>query len=220
MCIVGGISIFFIIQCYERTKVWHDSESLWTNVLANYPGSGSQIAYMNLGDYYAEKGDTANAFKNYSILDGMHTKLPTVYQNLGNIYAMRGQIDRSLEAYSEALFINDSLVTVYTNRAVTYSRMGKNDLAIKDWNSAIKLMPEEPSGYFSRAADEMAVHSYSAAISDYLHNLQLQPGNNLAMFNLSIAYHSVNDNPDALKYATMAQNAGYKLPDGYLEILK
>jgi tetratricopeptide (TPR) repeat protein len=218
--ILSGISLFFIILCYERTKVWHDAESLWTDVLSKYPGSGSQVAYMNLGDFYAEKGDTANAFKNYSILVGMHTRLPTVYQNIGNIYAMRGQTDQSLAAYSTALSYNDSLVTIYVNRAVTYSKLGRNDLAIKDWTSAIKLMPGEASYYFSRAGVEMGINSFNAAISDYLHDLELEPGNNTCMYNLSIAYHSINDNANALKYAIMAQNAGYKLPDGYLNILK
>ncbi|HTB32354.1 MAG TPA: tetratricopeptide repeat protein [Bacteroidia bacterium] len=218
--VLGGVSLFFTILCYGRTKVWHDAESLWTDVLSKYPGSGSQIAYMNLGDFYAEKGDTANAFKNYSILVGMNTKLPTVYQNIGNIYAMRGEMQKSLDAYSTALSINDSVVTIYVNRAVTYAKLGRNDLAVKDWTSAIKLMPNEALYYFSRAGAEMGTNSFNAAIGDYLHDLQLEPANSTCMFNLSIAYHSVNDNVDALKYAQMAQSAGYKLPDGYLNILK
>jgi hypothetical protein len=89
--ILAAVSIAFSVMCYARTKVWHNPETLWTDVIAKYPGSGSQIAYMNFGDYYAEKGDTANAFKNYKILEDMHTQLPSVYQNLGNIYAMRKQ---------------------------------------------------------------------------------------------------------------------------------
>ncbi len=218
--ILSGVSLLFSVLCLQRTKVWHDGESLWTDVLSKYPGPGSQIAYMNMGDFYADKGDTANAFKNYNILEGMHTRFPTVYKNLADIYAMRGQTDKALAEYATAISCNDSLYTIYLDRAVTYNKMNRFDLAIRDYGEVIKYDPNEAMNYLLRGNDEMQIQAYNLAVADYLHYLQLQPTSSEVMYNLSLAYHSQGNNADALKYALMAQNAGYKLPDGYLNILK
>ncbi len=217
---LGGMSLLFFVLCYTRTKVWHDAESLWTDVLSKYPGSGSQVAYMNLGDYYVEKGDTANALKNYTILENMNTHFPTVYKNMANIYGMHGQIANSIREYDKAIACNDSLVTIYMDRAITYNAIQRYDLAIKDYTTIIKYLPNEPSNYLYRGNDELEVNAINLAIADYQHYLQLKPDASDCMYDISLAYHKANDNINAMKYALMAQTAGFKLPDGYLNILR
>jgi protein O-mannosyl-transferase len=254
--IVGTLSVICIICGYlshERTKVWHNPETLWTNVIA-MDGTETSVGYLNLGSYYIDSGKYVKAYPEFVVLEKLHTKEAGVYRDLGNIYGMRNQFDSSLYCFGMALQYDSTDATIYNNRAITYANLGKFDRALKDFKKAyildttqdgvladlartlmqvgqlneavpdysklIKKHPKEASYFMSRGSAYLNLGNPQLAIEDYLHALELQPNNGESLYNLSIAYHKIKDNPNAIKYANMALAAGYKLPDGYLNTLK
>ncbi len=237
----------------ERTKVWHDPETLWKDAIAK-DGTDATTPYLNLGGYYTDSGKYEKAYPEFIVLEKLHTKEPGVYRDLGNIYGMRNQFDSSLYCFGMALKYDSTDATIYNNRGITYANLGKFDLALKDFVKAysldttqdgvlgdvartqmqvghfneavfnytklIKKQPKEPSYYMNRGNAYLNSGNFEMAIEDYRHLLILQPTNAEGMYNLSVAYQKMNRKPDAQKYAAMAQSAGYKLPDGYLNSLK
>lgn len=57
-------------------------------------------------------------------------------------------------------------------------------------------------------------------MSDFNQNLLINPHDSECMFYLSITYNRIGDFKNAGKYAQMAQNAGYKVSDEYIRLLK
>jgi protein O-mannosyl-transferase len=249
-----GVCLLLGYLSYQRTKVWHNPETLWTDVINKTQGTFAQTPYFNLGSYYIDSGKYEKAFIPFTVLVKMGNKDPMVSRDLAMIYGMHKQYDSSLYFFSRALKYDSNDATVYTNRAITYANLGKFDLALNDFtkaysidttqnvllaqkagllmqlghlNEAIsdytKLIgrdPKEPNNYFARGNAYLNGGSPGMAINDYLHVLELQPKNGNCMYDLSIAYHKMNDNAHAMEYANMAQSAGYKLPDNYLNTLK
>lgn len=61
-----GLVVVFVVRVitlsiltYKRNQVWHDSETLWKDVLQKYPQA--YLAYNNLGVYYCTKGKFKDA---------------------------------------------------------------------------------------------------------------------------------------------------------------
>jgi len=239
--------------CYERTKVWHNAGTLWTDVAAKN-GLEVDLPYFNLGNYYTDSGKYDKAYANYVVLLKLKTKEPLVFRNLAMIYGMRKQFDSSFYCFAKALQYDSTDATIYNNRGITYANLGKFDLAVKDltkaysmdtsqenalvikasilsrlgrysdaiidYNKLISKKPKESSYYLLRGNNYLGGGNAELAIHDYLHLLELQPNNNECMYYLSAAYHVLKNNANAVKYATMAQAAGYKMPDGYMNTLK
>lgn len=240
--------------CYQRTKVWHNPETLWTDVIDKMADMHPQVPYFNLGVYYVDSGKYNKAYVDYTILVKIGSKDPLVFRNLAMIYGIRKQFDSSIYYFARALQYDSNDATIYTNRAITYANLGKFDPALRDfskaysldttqntvlaektsvltqlgryndavegYNKLIQREPNELSYYLLRGNDYLNGGNAQMAVKDYLHVLESQPKNGECMYDMSIACHKLNDNARAIKYANMAQNAGYKLPGNYLNTLK
>jgi len=251
---LAAVCITLGYMCYERTQVWHDPETLWTDVIQKTASEHPQMPYFNLGGYYIDSGKFDKAYVNYTILTKIGSRDPLVFRNLAMIYGMRKQYDSAIYYFANALQYDSNDASIYTNRAITYANAGRMDLAmqdftraymhdtsqygalanaadiasrlgrdnesIKDYTILIRKKPDQPTYYMFRGNGYLNGGNPEMAIKDYLHSLQLEPKNSECMYNMSIAYHDIKDNTHAIQYANMAQNAGYKLPDNYLNTLK
>ncbi len=251
--VVSIYMFFFAFLCYERTLIWHSSETLWLSVIRQYPNRIIK-AYNNLGNYYFASGDLTKAYENYKEAIDLKTGDPQVYCNMGSLLGAKGDYPLSLQYYTTALKLDSNDAVTYLDRAITYSAMGRYALAVKDYNrsahinpnseillrntaytylnahqfdSAIKYYTEvinvnpSDSRYFHyRGVAEYDKGSINSAREDFLQDLSIAPHDSEGMFYLSITYNRLSNFNDAYKYAQMAQNAQYPVPDNYLRLLK
>lgn len=175
LMVAPGIFIAVLAYlCHERTKVWHSTQTLWQNVIDQYP-LRVETAYKNLGNFYAERNQYDSAFSEYKILDDIHSTDAGVYSNLANIYAIRGQFGKSLQYYSHALKLDKKLFDVWLDRAITYSRMDSFDLALKDYNYAYALDPKSEQLLFNRGNTYLNVKQYDNALADFNSAISIDP---------------------------------------------
>jgi len=255
--ITAGVASIYLLcfasLCYERTLVWHNSETLWADVVKEYPHRVIK-AYNNLGNYYFTHADLDKAYDNYKEAIDLKTGDPQVYCNMGSLLGAKKQYKLSLEYYTAALKIDSNDGLTYLDRAITYSAMGRYDLAIADYRRSSRLNPYSESllsniaytylnahqfdsaiGYYNRViqinpSDPWYYHycgvaefdkgSIKPAMDDFIQNLRIAPHDSECMFYLSIVYNRINDYNSAYRYAQMAQNAQYPVPDGYTGLLK
>jgi len=188
--VIACIAIFvsgLAYVCQGRTYSWHDSESFWHDVIRKYPQQW-MVPYMNLGQYYVDKGELDSAFTNYNILVRLHSTTPEVYRNLANIYAMHKQYDRSLELYSDAIKYDSSgNGDTYLDRAVTYSIMGKLDLALKDYSYAYSKDTNSEKVLVNRAYAYLSTGQYDLSIADYNHLIRLNASDPSYYFRRGVA---------------------------------
>jgi len=245
--------LFFSVLCYGRTLVWHNSETLWADVVKQYPHRVVK-AYNNLGNYYFEQHDLDKAYQNYNEAIQLRTMDPQVYCNMGSLLGVKEQYKLSLAYYDESLQLDSNDALTYVDRAVTYSAVGKYDLAVNDYRHSSRINPNSEillrniaytylnahqfdsaisyytrviqinpsnSGYFHyRGVAEYDKGFIKNAMDDFRQNLQIAPHDSECMFYISIAYNRISDFNNAYKYAQMAQNAQYAVPNDYISLLK
>ena len=183
--------------CQARTEVWHNTKTLWKDVITKYPASadtvynanksqyvvhthqGVETAYKNLGNYYVQDLNPPNydsAYMNYEVLEHINTKDAGVYANLGNIWAIRGNIDKSLQEYTKSLKLDSNSFDTYLNRAITYCKMGQNEMAIKDFDHAFRLDSTNQALFVNRAFTLLnGVHDFKGAVADYNRLIAIDP---------------------------------------------
>jgi tetratricopeptide (TPR) repeat protein len=199
IAVVAAFSCMLAYLCEERTFVWHNTKTLWEDVISKYPAgadtvynpnhkeyvvhiqTGVETAYKNLGNYYVQDKtppDYDSAYMYYTVLEHINSKDAGIYSNLGNIWAIRNNIKKSLEEYTKSLKLDSINFDTYLDRAITYSRMGQNDLAVKDYDHAFKMDSTNQRLIENRAYTLLnGVKNYPAAIADYNRLIAIDPRN-------------------------------------------
>ena len=189
--IIGGMMVFSIIlmfASFERTKVWTNSGTLWSDVIEKYPfvlkenggkvevlQTGAEVAYKNRGNFYRENGDSTSAMKDYLVLVKARVKDPLIYSNVGNMYALMNQYDSSLQMYTMALERNPNTFDVHLNRGITYIKMLDYTNAFKDFNQALKLRPNDVGTLVNLCAAYLNNKNYQECINTSLTLLKVAP---------------------------------------------
>lgn len=163
---------------FNRAKIWKNDQSIWTNVLEQYPKVAQ--AHNNLGSFLLQKGEPTLAFKHFNQAVKLKPYYADAYSNRGNLYSQFGESEKAMADFEKAIALrphadayfnranekvkleefrsaledyNQSIALqasadAFTNRAYVYLRLGKQNLAIKDLNQAIYLNPDFSQAYF------------------------------------------------------------------------
>jgi len=170
--IVIGTTCAFLTNA--RCKVWLNAETMWTDVIKQFPNDPE--GYQNRGLYLVEKAkyggtpekdDMDKAFQDFNHSLILSSKEPKIYSNLGNIYALRGNYDSSLAAYNKAVAMDSTDYNVYLNRGITYSIMQKYDSSFVDWDKALRLHGPDVKIYQNRAFAYLNKGRFKESIQDY-----------------------------------------------------
>lgn len=209
IAVIAAFSCMLAYLCEARTEVWHNTRTLWQDVIAKYPAKadtvynatrtqyvvhvhpGVETAYKNLGNYYVQDKnppDYDSAYMYYEVLEQTKSKDAGVYSNLGNIWAIRRNIKKSLEEYTKSLKLNNKSFDTYLDRAITYSRLGLYDSAIRDYTHAYMLDSTNQKLLENRAYTLLnGVKDYKAAIADYIRLINIDPNNMVYYKNRGLA---------------------------------
>jgi len=198
----------FSILTYQRTRVWKDSETLWTDVIAKYPGI--EVGYKNRGSYYGEQGKFDEALKDYESLLSMNTKDPEVFNNLANIYAAQNKITESLNASAKALSFKPDFYNAYVNRGITYNSIQQFDKAIADFTAAISINPEMVQPYALRGFSYYSIGSFKNAVNDFTRAINIDPNNAAAFYYRGISHYQLHEDQPAISDLRRAQALGYQ----------
>lgn len=209
--------LVFAYQTNARTKVWKNTETLWTDVINQYPNR-IEVAYKNRGNYYGkEKGMLKEAMADYKVLLSMKTKDSKIYSNLGNIYGLMKNGDSAIWAYNTALQMDDKNTDAYVNRAITYSMAGRYDLAFPDYTKALQIDPSMYSTYINRGYAYLASGKLNEALADFNYYLIYDPNNAACYYYRGLTYTSMGNTSNAKNDFVRAQSLGYKVEQKYLQ---
>jgi tetratricopeptide (TPR) repeat protein len=86
---------------WNRTHVWKNTETLFSDVIRKYPGT--VIAYNNLGLYYRNQNQDDKAIGAYSKAIELKPSGYLSYSNRGEVLFDRGETDKALEDMNMAI---------------------------------------------------------------------------------------------------------------------
>src|SRR6187399_3022435 len=156
--IAGAVILVFGIVTFQRTKVWKDSDTLWTNVLEHFPNSS--VPRTNRANYLI--------------------RISAAPENKGRQSEL---LQTALEDCNEALKTPLNHAKAYENRQNIYLRLNKDSLALSDANSLIRLEPKNRLGYYTKGVAYQRFNIPDSAIVYFGKCLELSPNTDFALNN-------------------------------------
>lgn len=146
IAVLLAISGWLGYLCAERTRVWHNSETLLTDAITKFPYR-ALLSYKWLGNYYMDKGDMDKALDNYSILTQLNAADARVYDNVGNIYRLKNEIKNALNAFYNSLRVQNNVFRTYMDMSVAYSLEGDTSNAFQYFVKSYQMYPASEQIY-------------------------------------------------------------------------
>jgi tetratricopeptide (TPR) repeat protein len=177
---------FWAVTTYQRTGVWQNSVTLWTDQISKHPQV--EIAYNNRGYAQEHSGNYAAAILDYTAAIELNPNYSKAYANRGNARDKSGDYEGAFEDFTRAIELDPADGNIYNNRGVVQGIIGQYQGALDDFNQAIALEPDDVAAYANRGNAYAKLGNPQQAFEDFHHALALNPKHMSAYFNRAILY--------------------------------
>jgi tetratricopeptide (TPR) repeat protein len=169
-----GLAVIFLsARTWALSQVWHDSISLWTNVLKIDPWNA--LALLNRGLAYTNAGEMDKALADFNTGEKIDPENPNIYNNRGFIYFKRGQYDRALKDFNRSLALDPGFQLGYLNRAILWGRMREFEKTVQDCTTAIEINKYFYRAYYYRGTAYKELHLLDLALADFKAAYKISP---------------------------------------------
>jgi len=210
-----AILFVFMVATWERSKVWKDSETLWTDVIGKYPETVS--AYVNRGYIYNQYGKYQEAIRDCETgmqLDSANSKL---YVNRAISYKRLKQYDRAIADFSRSLAKEPRNFQSYLEKGIIYTdHLSRYDSGIVNFRIYLEHNPEHSDcnfnlavAYFKKGQDDSAGVYCRKAI-------ELSPKMGAPNYILAVLAARQNNFKEAYNYGLRARSHGYAVNENQL----
>ncbi len=184
----GAMIVVLSMLTWNRTRVWRDSITLWTNVLSHYPQI--PVAYNNRGLAYHARGNHRPALSDFDEAIRLDPEYVLAYNNRGLARQALGDAAGAIEDYGKALQLDPRSARVHNNRGLALYGKAAYDSALADFDEAIRLEPTLAKAYNNRGLVYYMIGKWDQAIIDYDQALRADPDYLKVYNNRALAYHS------------------------------
>ena len=223
------IGIIFGIISFQRTKVWENGDTLWTDVIKHYPNAATPRSnhanYLKAMAVRPENKSRQNELLQKALDESsMAIKIkPThakAYENRQNVYLL-------LEKYPLAMADADMLLKfepqnshAYYTKAVAYMRSNKPDSALVNFDKSLAIKPNAENVLNNRGSLLFnSFQRYNEALIDFTKAIEINPQGEY-FYHRSLCYYKLGDLARARADAAIATQKGIVLPDAYKPILQ
>ena len=141
------VLVFLAVLSYQRTEVWRDSKTLWTDAVKTYPKSA--VAHNNLGLVYLNEANRPLAIPKFIQAAQLRSDFSDPYVNLGLAYLDLRQLSEAEVALKEALRINPKLPSAHVNMALVLEAKNQLEQAGEHYLRALQLDPDLASARYN-----------------------------------------------------------------------
>jgi tetratricopeptide (TPR) repeat protein len=150
---------------YQRTSVWKNSFTLWSDVIEKNPRAHE--AYNNRGAWLNEHGEFDKALSDFNTSLELNGRQPRTYNNRSMIWFRKKEYAKSLQDIDSALTLEPKLAEAWCNRGNIYFDLQQYDTAITYYSQAQLLMTNFPSNLTNRGSAYLKKGDYERASADY-----------------------------------------------------
>ena len=229
---LAAAAIFIVVMgiiAYQRTQVWKNSGTLWTNALKTYPQS--PYARTNRANYLAklaarpDQKPFADSIYNVAYEDcavALAVKpnhVPALeFRAMFNLY--RKQIKEAFADANQLIKLKPDSKIAYDVRASCYSSMNEPAKALADYDKVILLKPDDHVAYNNRGTILMnSLQKAKEALNEFTKAISINPLGHYYL-NRSICYYRLGNMQKAKEDALIATQKGAVIPDNYKSILQ
>lgn len=227
---VGAIfTIVLGIITFQRTQVWKNSGTLWTDALKTYPNT--PYARTNRANYLSklalrpEQKPFADSIYKVAYEDcaiALRSR-----PNHAPTFEYRGLMNLDRQRFKEALADANELIRLRPNyrigydiRATCYYKFNEPAKALADYDKCIELKPDDHRSYNNRGTIFMnSFQKYNEALNEFAAAIKIAPLGSYFL-NRSICYYKMGDMVKAKEDALIAMQRGAVIPDNYKTLLQ
>lgn len=219
------ICLTYSVISVQRTEIWKNSISLWTNVIEKYEvapewvQTNLRISYNERADEYLNAGSYEMAIADYNNYIHFKNNNSTVYNKRGICYYKLKKYNEAIIDFNLAIKYFPKYPEAFFNRGLIYFETGQLEKSLNDFTSALELKPDYADAYYNRGIVYNDIHRYYEAIHDYTNALKYQPDQSNVIYNRSGAYYLTQQYKLALVDALRAKELGFPVESAYTEQL-
>lgn len=192
-----------------QLAIWHDSLTLWSHVIRQFPDTAF-IGYRGRGRYYYDSGKYQEAIKDFDMAVKLNPQFVEAYDSLGNAYFKLGNYQEAIKNFSMAIELAPQDADFYYNRGIAYRKTGNYQQAAHDLNTAINLNPQYAEAYFGIGNIYFTLGDYHHAKDSFIKAVMSRPRYAEAYHNLGNAYSQLGYNEEAKRSYEKAASLGLK----------
>ena len=176
---ISIVFIWFILLAYQTNKqsrVWKNSNTLWSQVLDLYPDS--HWAYMSRGLYFIEQEEYSKAYEDLNVSIAINPIAQSLYER-GRLHELKGQFNEAINDYLNSVELDPSYAKSHMNLGVIFSRKKDSNNAIAFFEKAIDSDSTYALAFFNYATTLKLMDKLEEAIGKYNQAVLLEPNNKL-----------------------------------------
>ena len=222
---VGAVAIIaFGIITFQRTKVWKNSGTLWTDALKTTPRA--PYARTNRANYLSKLALRPDqkpfadsiykvAFEDCAIALSVRPGHAPAFEYRGLMYLDRQQYKEAFADANELIRLKPDYRIGYDMRATCYYKMNEPAKALADYDKCIEIKADDHRSYNNKGTILMnSFQKYDEAMAAINKAISIQPVN-YYFLNRSICYFKMNNIAKAREDALRAEAGGTVVTDAY-----
>jgi hypothetical protein len=229
MAIGAVLIIAFGVITFQRTKVWKNSGTLWTDALKTYPRA--PYARTNRANYLSKLALRPDqkpfadsiykvAFEDCAVALSVRPNHAPAFEYRGLMYSDRQQFKEAFADANELIRLKPDYRMGYDLRATCYYKMNEPAKALIDYSKCIEIKPDDHRSYNNRGSIYMnSFQKYNEALNEFNTAINLNPQASY-LLNRSICYYKLGNMQKAKEDALMASKGGAVIPDNYKTLLQ
>jgi protein O-mannosyl-transferase len=171
--IVAVYTVLLMFLTFQQSKVWFNSESLWSNAIEK--NVRVPVAWYNRGNTKMDSANYQGAIADYTECINHDPTFWKAYINRGNARSKMKDYLGAVEDFNTMIRIDSTNTTAYINRALSRRFLQDYNNSLKDYDIAIRMKPDQLELYTSRANVKFELKDYVGAIGDLDLALKINP---------------------------------------------
>lgn len=176
----------YSVASVNRSAVWRNDETLWTDTVKKSPESAS--VHNEMGIMLAERGVVDAAIMEYRTALRLNPSLWFAHNNLGTLLEQQGRLDEAIAHYLAAISARPSFAKAYNNLGTAYAKAGRLKEAVNSYRAALRLKPEAFEAYLNLGNAYSDMGLLDDAMEQYRAAARLKPDSAETHLHLGIAY--------------------------------
>jgi tetratricopeptide (TPR) repeat protein len=181
---------------------------------------GRSVAWNNLGRIRFESGDLEGAVPFYDKALELQPAFPVALANRAAVAARQGDLALALELLNRSLALDPLSTDARRDRIIVLKALGRRDEVLMEIRAYLELVPDDAAMHNEMGVALLDLGDAGEALVHCRRAAQLEPGNPIYLQNQSYALLALGRPEDALIAALEAEEAGARLPPGYLEEIR
>ena len=200
-----------VVAARAQVGYWANAFVMWSHALE--VTSNNYRANANLGNIFAERGDSARAIIHYSEALRINPKFLDMRNNLANALARQGKVNEAMEQYRQALRIVPEYASAHNGLGALLADQGRVAEAIDHYRKALQTDPNFAQARNNLAAALAGEGKVDEAIQQLREAVRIEPNSTEFHYNLGLLLKTKGDTAEAARHFQTALTLNPKYLD-------